>query len=222
MLAIAGGKGGCGKTTTAVGLALALARRGQAPLLVDADCDMPDVHHVVGIEHVAECPETSVRETTGVDALANGATLRAAVTTVETAGGVAVLTGGHRENLNGALQRARQWAGPVFVDCPAGVTPVATRPLRHADHTLLVTTDRPECVEDGRATLVTARELHAQPVGTIVRETDDGTVDSRLLAERVLTTLPTVTGDPLDHRSVRGRLQEVARTLPANTSDKNN
>ena len=40
MLEIAGGKGGCGKTTTALGLAAALARGGDTtPLVADFDHD---------------------------------------------------------------------------------------------------------------------------------------------------------------------------------------
>src|SRR6056297_615748 len=50
MLAIAGGKGGCGKTTTAVGLARAFASLGADPLVVDADLDMPDLHHRTGVD----------------------------------------------------------------------------------------------------------------------------------------------------------------------------
>lgn len=43
MLAIAGGKGGCGKTTTALGLGAALP--GQ-PVVVDADWDLPNLHRL--------------------------------------------------------------------------------------------------------------------------------------------------------------------------------
>jgi capsular exopolysaccharide synthesis family protein len=39
---------GDGKTTTATGLAMALARRGGRVLLVDADLRKPDLHHVLG------------------------------------------------------------------------------------------------------------------------------------------------------------------------------
>lgn len=43
MLAITGGKGGCGKTTTTLGLAAAFARQRRRPVAVDADRDMPNL-----------------------------------------------------------------------------------------------------------------------------------------------------------------------------------
>jgi septum site-determining protein MinD len=49
MLVIAGGKGGCGKTTTALGLAAVLAERGAPAVVADADRDMPDLHALAGV-----------------------------------------------------------------------------------------------------------------------------------------------------------------------------
>ncbi|MFB6218937.1 MAG: AAA family ATPase, partial [Halobacteriaceae archaeon] len=48
MLAVCGGKGGVGRTTTAVGLGAALAGHHRATLVVDADADMPDLHALAG------------------------------------------------------------------------------------------------------------------------------------------------------------------------------
>ena len=49
-IAVAGGKGGVGKTTVAVNLAVALAKRGWPILLVDADVDNPNDHINLGID----------------------------------------------------------------------------------------------------------------------------------------------------------------------------
>ncbi len=48
-LAVAGGKGGVGTSTIALNLAVALARRGQSTLLVDADPDAPDIAAMCGL-----------------------------------------------------------------------------------------------------------------------------------------------------------------------------
>lgn len=49
VIVVTGGKGGVGKTTIAVGLALALVRRGLNVLLADADVDNPSCHEFLGV-----------------------------------------------------------------------------------------------------------------------------------------------------------------------------
>src|SRR6056297_764198 len=61
MLAVAGGKGGAGKTTTTLGLAAALGRQRRGVLAVDADREMPDLHAMAGLAR-----------TPGLDAVAEG------------------------------------------------------------------------------------------------------------------------------------------------------
>ena len=53
-LAVASGKGGVGKTTVAVGLALALRQRGPAVGLLDADLYGPDVPRMLGLTRTSE------------------------------------------------------------------------------------------------------------------------------------------------------------------------
>ncbi|MGQ4913824.1 MAG: P-loop NTPase [Candidatus Asgardarchaeia archaeon] len=50
MIALSGGKGGTGKTTVAVNLALAFKQDGLNVLLVDADVDAPNVHILLSTE----------------------------------------------------------------------------------------------------------------------------------------------------------------------------
>ena len=183
MLAVAGGKGGCGTTTTTLGLARALASAGADPLVVDADTDMPDVHHVAGIDR-----------TYGVDAVADGRALGASVERPSALAGVSVLTAGRPAATGPALRAVHEWPGPVLVDSPAGIGPDAIRPLRAADATLVVTTDEPQSLEDSRRTVTAARQL-APPVGALVRSVH-GTGPERLAGCPTLVAVPTVS-DPL-------------------------
>lgn len=167
MLAIAGGKGGCGKTTAALGIARTLARRGCDPLLVDADCDMPDLHHLAGI-HRDE----------GLDELAEGTRpLSSVVRRPSTFPGVALLTAGQPTAVEPGLRQARAWQGPILVDCPAGIGPDAVSPLREADATLLVSTDERQARDDTARTARVAQQVGARPVGVLYRTLlDDQTV----------------------------------------------
>ncbi|MEF8813196.1 MAG: AAA family ATPase [Halovenus sp.] len=205
MLAVAGGKGGCGKTTTAVGLAAALARADERPLVVDCDCDMPALHHVTG----------TAREH-GIDALAAGASPRE-VSQQAAQAGVRVITAGRRGNVGAALTRLAAWPGPVLLDTPAGATPDATRPLRHADRTLLVTTTTPQCLDDTARTATTARELGAIIDGVVVRHRDDPADLTRFVCNDlelpVLANVPTVDGDPLLDARTRDAFDSAAAGL---------
>jgi len=201
MLAVTGGKGGCGKTTTAVGLAAALARAGERPLVVDCDCDMPTLHHV----------SDTARER-GVDALAAGTSPREA-SQEATQSGVRVVTAGRRANVGPALARLAPWPGPVLLDTPAGGTPEAIRPFRHADRALLVTTTTPQCLDDTARTVAAARELGVAVDGVVVRHRDDPTDPTRFVCDDVrlpvLANLPTVE-DPLLDARVRNAFDSVA------------
>lgn len=160
MLAIAGGKGGSGKTTTAAGLAWMLARRGADPILVDCDTDMPDLHHLLD----------GLRPG-GVDRLAAGQRVERCCERSPTVPGVRCLTGGERSSVADALTRLAEWYDPVILDCPPGAGPDAVRPLRAANRVVLVSTDQSQALTDTAATARTARELDTRVLGLLLRET---------------------------------------------------
>ena len=60
VIAVASGKGGVGKTTVAVNLALALVAQGQRTALVDADLYGPDVPRMMGLRRQAEAPHVTL------------------------------------------------------------------------------------------------------------------------------------------------------------------
>ncbi|MEF8785555.1 MAG: P-loop NTPase [Haloarculaceae archaeon] len=167
MFAIAGGKGGCGKTTTTLGIARALAEQGASPLVVDADVDMPDLHLLADVP-----PEPNA------DDLAAGAHLDCIRHRSAEYPGIAVVPAGRAETTATALGRLDDWHGPVLVDCPAGASEDATLPLRMADATVLVTTDTPQSLSDARKTARVAARLDAPVSATVIRGPDADTVSA--------------------------------------------
>lgn len=202
MLAIAGGKGGTGKTTVALGLARVLARSGLDPLVVDADVDMPDLHTLTGAD----------REPT-TDQLLTDSPIESVVQHAPELPGVRVVAAGCPDSVPGALRRLDRWHGPVLVDCPAGAGADAARPLRGCDLTVLVTTASPAAIENTRKTAAIGRRLEAQPVVALARATTTGDACDADFGCPV-QTLPTVeTGPIYTHPRIQAACERVARTL---------
>jgi septum site-determining protein MinD len=214
MLAIAGGKGGCGKTTTALGLAIGLARAGRSPLVADADRQLPD------LDVLADVPSGP-----GLAALAEGARPTVVGHRLPAEPGVTVVPAGGvgGDGLTVGLQRAATWDGPVIVDSPAGAGRDAARPLRVADRSLLVTTPTRQAVEDTVKTAVMARTLSAPPVGAIVvecygrGERGGGRVPLDRLAAalecQILERIPDGGSDALGSERVRLAYADLARKV---------
>jgi septum site-determining protein MinD len=210
MLAIAGGKGGCGKTTTALGLAAALARGGDTtPLVADFDAEMPDVHVV------ADTPAGP-----GLGALADGRDLAAVAHATRLQGVRAVPADGlDAECVPRVVERLVRWPGPTLLDCPAGASRAVARPLRAADHSLLVATPTRACLADTAKTAAMARELDAPPVGVVLNRVDHsgraiGARAVRQLFEGPVLARVASTGDsPLRSPDVRLAHDRVARKI---------
>jgi len=215
VIAVAGGKGGCGKTTTTLGVARALVDRGQTPLVIDADVDMPDLCRLAGVD-----------ERGGTDGLAAGAPVREAAVRPPAFPGIRLVTAGGRRRLPEALAAAAAYRGPTLIDTPPGASPGVARPVGRADRALLVTTTTPACLEDACSTRTLARRLGTPLAGTLVRE-DPRDSDRRSgLPERssrsdsafdripggVLARVPTVAA-PFESSAVRAGWQAVAAAL---------
>lgn len=183
MLAVAGGKGGVGKTTTTLGLGRALGRAGRRPLAVDCDLGMPDLARVVGLDE----PERG-----GLGAVADGA--RAAEVARRVPGAALSVLGPGAEADGRTVERALarlNWPGPVVLDCPAGAGRGAVRPLRAADRAVVVSTAAPAGLRGAAKTAAMARTLSTPVDGAVVtrRERPPDGVE-RLLETPVVACVP--------------------------------
>jgi septum site-determining protein MinD len=154
VLAVTSGKGGVGKTTTALGLAGAAARAGDRPVVVDADRDCPDLATMAGTDGG------------GLARFADGAPVDVAGTRID---GATVLGARFDDDaLAAALERLTDAGRPVLLDCPAGAGAPVAAPLRAAERSLVVVRRTERALVDGRKAATLARRLDAAPVGVVV------------------------------------------------------
>jgi len=167
--AVASGKGGVGKTTTAVNTATAMARRGHDVVVVDADLAMTNLGRVVGVDH----------EPTLHDVLADDAALEAAI---HTDGDVAVLPGSDDidsfrdadpAGLRRTLKRLQTAFDVVVVDTGAGVDHETMVACGLADDVVLVTTPDETAVTDTAKSREMVETVDGQVMGVVVTRAPD-------------------------------------------------
>lgn len=234
MLAVAGGKGGSGKTTTTVGLARALARRGASVVAADADWDLPNLAAMASetADSFAEPRRLSGRRTEATDGPARSpappdpgdkTVLDVTAEQTGTPLGRSMPTYLDAPNPGNDVEPKHTFetldalvssSSPLLVDCPAGVSPDAAAPLRAADRCVLVTPLQRAALYDAVKTAAFARRLDCPPVGAIVVRTESvpGTVES-LLECPVLGHVPARPPAPLSARSVQSAYDVIARRL---------
>jgi septum site-determining protein MinD len=196
MLAIAGGKGGSGKTTTTLGLARAVEG---STLAVDADCDLPNLHALAGVPR--DPPPGGLGHP---DPSSPDSETRILPAPQDAPDGV----GGRLRRLVDSDDEAT-----VLVDCPAGAGPDATVPLRVADAVLLVATPCVAALRDAAKTAAMARAVGTPVVGGVLtraRLAPPGVDD--LLGCPVLETVPSAP-DPLTDPAVRRAYDDLAQAV---------
>ncbi len=189
---IAGGKGGVGKTTTAINIGAALEENGYDTVVVDADLGMANLGAMLGIEY-----DSSLHEI-----LAGNATVSEGLTDAQ--GGVTIIPGEQSleafaeadpAKLRKVIKTLRNAYDVVLIDTGAGLSHETTVPLGLADGILLVTTPDDVAVADTVKTAELAGRVDGGVLGGLVcRVTRNTDVES--IAEQF--EFPTLGVIPVD------------------------
>jgi cellulose biosynthesis protein BcsQ len=165
MIAITGAKGGCGKTTTTLGLAEEFARRGTPTLIVDADRQLPNLHVAADVD----------RKPT-IASVSEGDTLTEFAHQYPANDNIRVLpapTSEESVDMQSKLTELKTDSIRILVDCPAGVGPDAVDPLVVADHAIVVTRNTKQSYEAAQKTIDTAQRLNLPIAGVMVNQCDE-------------------------------------------------
>lgn len=155
---ISSGKGGAGKSTTAVGLGRSLAKKGRRVLLVDCDAGLRTLDRMTGIEEnlVFDSSDVAAGRCAPIEAIYPCAAFPGLFVMPAPARGQDMVGGGVMAKLSALLRR---YYDHVIMDAPAGVGVGLRAAASGADRALLVCNPDPISVRGAASARAALDEL---------------------------------------------------------------
>lgn len=162
---IAGGKGGVGKTTTAVNVGVALEDAGYDVVVVDADLGMANLAAMLGIEYGTSLHEVLAERAAISDTLTEGP---GGATLVPGEQSLEAFADADPAKLRKVIKTLSNAYDVVLIDTGAGLSHEATVPLGLADSVLLVTTPDSVAIGDASKTAQLSKRVDGEVIGSIL------------------------------------------------------
>ena len=164
ILAVTSGKGGVGKTSICVNLAIALSQQGARTIILDADLGLANVEVLLGLNSPYNLQQVVSGER------------RVAEVLVEGPGGILVVPGSSgiakladlgpqaRQRILAGLEELQYLADFILIDTMAGIGQNVVSFAAAADETFLITTPEPSAIVDAYAMLKTIFQVREEAV----------------------------------------------------------
>lgn len=168
VLAISGGKGGVGKTSLSVNLAIALAAEEMRTAILDADLGLANVEVLLGLNSLYNLQQVVTGEKHILDILVEGPGGIYVVPGSSGISKIADLGSKARQNVLNGLEELQGSHDFVIIDTMAGIGQNAVSFAAAADEVLIVTTPEPSSIVDAYAMIKTIYQTRSDAVIHIV------------------------------------------------------
>lgn len=188
VLAVTSGKGGVGKTTIAVNLALALCQCGQRVMLLDADLGLANVDVLLGLHPLLNLANVIAGDCNLEDVIIDGPGGLRIVPAASGLQEMAQLDRVQRAGLIGAFSALGSSTDVLVIDTAGGISTGVTTFVQAAEDVLVVTCDEPTALADAYGLIKVMSSKYGVRRFHIVTNQVRSTSDGAALFERLRAT----------------------------------
>ena len=188
VIAVTGGKGGVGKTNVSINLSIALARKGQRTLLLDADLGLANVDVLLGLKPQKNLEDIFEGDCSLRDIVLTGPE---GVQILPASSGTQSMVKLSNQQHAGLIAAFSDFANDIdvlVIDTAAGISDSVVSFVRAAQEVLVVVCDEPSSITDAYALIKLLNKEHGVQSFRVLANQTHNAKEGRALYQRLVTT----------------------------------